>query len=204
MLDASVCNYLHYVWMLYHVGLIQKYVSLKLLQHLHICKALSTEKQKFFFPRIQLMTPEALGIALLAAWVSFCHPPSAQMSSQFHSSTFPSQMHLVFQRGSIPSHPTRTDLKSGIMQLHLNLFRCCVLVSSLFETCYPISSADVNIILSKALSKQLTFLTARNSFQLCSDVIFLPFSSWIFLFHQCPVYLERHPTPAKGSSSKSK
>lgn len=28
MLDTSVCNYLHYVWMLYHVALIQKYVSL--------------------------------------------------------------------------------------------------------------------------------------------------------------------------------
>lgn len=35
------------------------------------------------------------------------------------------------------------------MQLYLNLFRCYVLISYLFETRYPIFSADVNIILEQ-------------------------------------------------------
>lgn len=74
---------------------------------------------------------------------------------QLHISSLPSQAYPLFldRINSLLSHPT--ELKPGIVQLCLELFRYYrelffwALAMTFFETSYPVSSADVNIILEQ-------------------------------------------------------
>lgn len=156
MLDASLCNYLHYVWMLYHVGLIQKYIFLSCCSIFIYAKHQAQKNKSFLSSNSADDTRSPWSCSFSCLGVFLSSPPAAQMSSQFHSSTFPSQVHLVFQTGSIPSHPTHTDLESGIVQLHLNLFSCCVLVSSLSNSLSHLL-IYVNIILKQNTEQAANF-----------------------------------------------
>lgn len=163
----------------------------KLLQHLHLCKALDMEKTKVsFFPRIRQGIPQALDIALsagLGVFLLSLFSPDV-LTQSFTLLVCPPNSTIFSRWGQFPPIPplqNSSQESHSFAQSLSDAIACCFSEHQLLLILnLVILSPQLmpTLSLNKTLSKQLTFLTVRNSFEHQSDIIFQPSLSWYFPF----------------------